>query len=220
MIHGARKLANLILSLSQGGTPLRHTRGVVVSSNIGETVVTLDGGTTQITAYNYGHSSGFPAGAVVDLLLVDGQAYVIGSYDGEVPVGGLVARTIFPVSTSNISTATTFANGQIIATLIAGYQYSLTFTINKGQQITAAGTGATQVWVTDSAGLIQIDGGNLRGGIVFAPAVSTYLMSSGETILSPSSTVSDTFTVHGQSPGTGALQIAANCLELVLKRVA
>lgn len=74
------KLARFLVALSKKGTPIRHARGVVVSSTTGQTVVTIDGGSTNVTAYNYAHVQSLVAGSIVDLLLVGNKAYVMGYY--------------------------------------------------------------------------------------------------------------------------------------------
>lgn len=85
MSRTLRRLAQHIASGPKLGTPLRHGRAVVVSSTIGTSVVTPDGGATNITAFNYGHVQKLPAGAVVDVLYVGRKTYVIGAYSPVVP---------------------------------------------------------------------------------------------------------------------------------------
>ena len=75
-----RGLAKQILSASKDGTAFRIARGVVVSSTKGTSVVTLDGGSTQVTAFNYVHTQSLAANTVVDLLLVGRKAYVLGHF--------------------------------------------------------------------------------------------------------------------------------------------
>jgi hypothetical protein len=82
MIHQARRMAKAIKRKSRTGDPLRHARGVIVSSTVGTSVVTIDGGTTHITVTNYQHTKSLSAGVVVDVLLVGNPAkgYIIGHY--------------------------------------------------------------------------------------------------------------------------------------------
>lgn len=78
--HAHSSLAKTIAGAAKAGTPLRHARGVVVSSNQGQTTLTLDGGSTHIQAFNYDHAQNLSVGTVVDVLLVGNQAYVLGAY--------------------------------------------------------------------------------------------------------------------------------------------
>ncbi|HEX3539664.1 MAG TPA: hypothetical protein VHT75_04395 [Acidimicrobiales bacterium] len=80
VVHPHRQLARAVAGASKPGTPIRHARGVVISSTIGQSVVTLDGGATNVTAFNYGHVASLPAGTVVDALVVGHKTYVIGAY--------------------------------------------------------------------------------------------------------------------------------------------
>ena len=102
--HPHRQLARALVKANKGGTPLRHARGVVVSSTIGQTQVTLDGGATQVPAFNYGHTQSLPAGTVVDTLVVGKKAYVLGAY-GTVPYASRVWRT---AAWTSSATATMF----------------------------------------------------------------------------------------------------------------
>lgn len=88
MSGALRSLARTVLAATKTGTPIRHTRGTVVSSNIGQSTVTIDGGSTQIKAFNYGHAQSLPASTVVDVLLVGRKAYVIGAYQTAPPTDG------------------------------------------------------------------------------------------------------------------------------------
>lgn len=120
-IHPSKRLAKKIAALSRTGTPIRHGRAVVVSSTIGTSTVTPDGGSTNITAYNYAHAQP-AAGAVVDLLYVGKKAYVIGSYDGDVPVGGLVASGVQSTTQTNVTSVTLFT---FTAKVVAHHTYEI-----------------------------------------------------------------------------------------------
>lgn len=90
-LSSTRSLAKHIVGATKTGTPLRHARGVVVSSTIGTTVVTLDGGATNVTAINYAHAQNLTAGTVVDVLIVGRKAYVLGAYTA--PASGVIVQT-------------------------------------------------------------------------------------------------------------------------------
>lgn len=79
-VHVQRDLGRTVARAVKRGTPMRHARATVVSSTIGTTVVTPDGGTTQVTVYNYSHTQSLPAGTVVDVLFVGAKGYVLGAY--------------------------------------------------------------------------------------------------------------------------------------------
>lgn len=64
----------------RGGTPMRTAHGVIVSSLIGQSVVTMDGGTTNVTAFNCTHTQSLTEGTVVLLHCVGNRVYVIGAF--------------------------------------------------------------------------------------------------------------------------------------------
>ena len=110
-LRAVNKLAKLLVSpaTSKTGTPLRYARGVVVSSNMGQSVVTLDGGATNVTAFNYGHAQSLPAGTVVDVRVDGTKLYVIGAYPNQIPVGGLIAQSSSVTVTGAVVAGSTYA---------------------------------------------------------------------------------------------------------------
>lgn len=123
--HAARSLAKQVTAAAKTGAPLRHARGVVVSSNIGQTVVTLDGGSTHVTAFNYGHTQNLAAGTVVDVLLVGNPtvAYVLGAYQ---PAPGALLRAYRNAAWSTVggSTPTGFGWDTVTFDVTSSYNTS------------------------------------------------------------------------------------------------
>ena len=153
-MRAVNKLAKLLVSpaTSKTGTPLRYARGVVVSSNMGQSVVTLDGGATNVTAFNYGHAQSLPAGTVVDVRVDGTKLYVIGAFDasgwttvsvftnswtavaGNTPRYILVGRLVYVNGIVTGGTANTAA-----FTLPAGYRPSQA--VHVVSAVSSAGTG-------------------------------------------------------------------------------
>lgn len=208
--HPHRQLARTLLKANRGGTPLRHARGVVVSSTIGQTTVTLDGGATNVPAFNYGHTQSLPAGTVVDVLAVGRKTYVLGAY-GTVGVGGLVAYATGPGSTTNFTTLADAAT--VAAPVVAGGQYLIAGRI-VGSQITNPGGIAHADLLTDDA-----DVNNVRFWSVSGVAVSASAGGGGTTLYVPAATRTTTFTLNVFS-NVASWQVAAGAAELIVTRVA
>jgi hypothetical protein len=208
-------LAAIIGKATRKGTALRFARGVVVSSTIGQTVLTLDGGTTQSTAFNFDHTQLIPTGTVVDVVCVGVKHYVIGSY-GTPVIGQVVSNKVGPASTTSFASGITTAF-TLAVPLVANQGYAVTLTLMQGQQITGASASATQVWVSDSSALIP-GSGFVKAFISASLALNAFASGSQTRTIWPTSTATDTFTVHVET-GANSLSIAASDLELIVTRI-
>lgn len=204
-------LAKALVSLAKTGTPIRHARGVVVSSSIGQSQVTLDGGATQIPAFNYGHTNSLPTGAVVDVLLAGKKGYVLGSYDGAVSVGALLGHAFGPGSTTSFTTLSTAAS--VVAPVTLGYKYLISGRII-GSQVTNAG-GIAHADLSTDDGVVT----NVRFWNDSSVAVSASAGGGGSTIYTPAATRTTTFTLSVFS-SVASWSVAANAAELIVIRVA
>lgn len=79
-VNRARRLVKQLRKTESKQDPFRLARAVVVSSQIGQTVVTLDGGATTVSAFNYAHTQSLPAGTVVRVMVIGNQLEVLGAY--------------------------------------------------------------------------------------------------------------------------------------------
>lgn len=206
-----RSLARAIVALSKGGTPLRHARGVVVSSTVGTSVITIDGGSTNITAFNYRHSQSFPAGTVVDCLLSGNKAYILGCYDNDVPIGGLAGSGSGPSTATNYSTQATVCTVAINA--VTGHQYLVTGWAFGGQS-TTSGITTIAASCTDSGGLAPT---NLRI-ISETVAASATVTGAASWLYTATTTGSVTFTVTCAT-SAGTFGINPHNVTLIVARV-
>jgi hypothetical protein len=207
-----RELVDAIVAQIKVGTAIRHARGVVVSSTIGTSVVTIDGGATQITAYNPSHILSLPVNTVVDLLAVGRKTYVIAAY-GAVPVGGVVG----------------FAKGPSSAQNVASFNFTLTVPVVLGAQYLVSGRGLT-AQQTANAGVNQLDvgcddtglvGGSANTFRVWSTSVAAGVEMAGGacSLYVPAATRNTIFTLTLQT-NAGTSNTSANNCELVVTRVA
>jgi hypothetical protein len=122
MSSNLRKLAKTLLAVPKqapGGTGLRIARGVVVSSNIGQTVLTLDGGSTHVTAFNFVHAQQMPVGTVVECLVVGNKAFILGAY-GAPDLSGTQGATVVTSQTTASTTYTNLATPGPAVTVLTG----------------------------------------------------------------------------------------------------
>lgn len=210
--HPHRQLARKLVKAAQGGTPLRHARAVVVSATIGQTVVTLDGGATNVPAFNYGHTQSLPAGTVVDVLAVGRKAYVLGAY-GAVGVGGLVAYATGPASTAAFTTQAVAATAT--APVVAGASYLISGRM-LGSQITNPGGIAYGILTTDDTGIGVVAA---RFFDVSGVPVAASAGGGGTTLYTPSATRTTVFAAAVFS-SAASFQLTANTAELIVTRCA
>lgn len=85
-VNRARRLVKQLRRSEANPDPVRYARAVVVSSQTGQTVVSLDGGATTVPAFNFAHTQSLPAGSVVRVIVRGDQLEVLGSYSGTVSV--------------------------------------------------------------------------------------------------------------------------------------
>jgi hypothetical protein len=137
-----------------------------------------------------------------------------GSYT-DVAVGGLVSFKTGPAANTNYSATTTIFTDAV--TLVQGHQYSVTLS-GYGQQITNASAQAI-VFCTDSSALITGGNSNTLRGLDGALALSEPIAGSNTTVVSPASTVVDTFTVSAFS-NSASLTVFAHSAQLTIVRVA
>lgn len=79
MIHRALRLARAIVASRPQGTPVDWGPAVIVSSTIGTSIVSFDGGRTELLAFNHDHTKSLPVGTVVHVLTHGTQRWVIGA---------------------------------------------------------------------------------------------------------------------------------------------
>lgn len=79
-VNRARRFVKALRKSQPNPDPVRHARAVVVSSTIGQTTVTLDGGATTVPAFNLAHTRSLTAGTVVLVLVIGNQLEILGAY--------------------------------------------------------------------------------------------------------------------------------------------
>jgi hypothetical protein len=79
-VHLFRGLAKSFRRAQPKPDPVRYTRGVVVSSLIGQSTVILDDNGVQVPAFNMAHTQSLPSGTVVRVMVIGKQIEILGSY--------------------------------------------------------------------------------------------------------------------------------------------
>lgn len=79
-VHRSRQFVRALRRSQTTSDPSRYTRGVVVSSTGGQTIVTLDGSATQVAAFNLSHTTSLAVGTVVRVLVIGDQIEILGAY--------------------------------------------------------------------------------------------------------------------------------------------
>lgn len=77
-VHPLRRLAKAILAAADSGSRVPVDRGVIVSSQTGQSVVTVKG--EDITVFNYDHTASLAVGTVVDVMWNGNVGHIIGHY--------------------------------------------------------------------------------------------------------------------------------------------
>lgn len=210
-----KQLVKRLASAIKTGTPIRFDRGTIVSSTTGQAVVSTSLG--NVTAFTYGHSSVFPVGTVVDLLYHGHKATIIGSYDGDVPIGGLVANFIGPNAQVTATNATSTI-GTLAVSLVKNHKYLLHGWVEWG--VTAGAPSNGNVTVTDTASVLPI--GTVAMSNASNPLTFQFYTGALSVLLLPGSVnVSDTLTIKLQGIGAGTtVAVNANSCELQVIRVA
>lgn len=79
-VNSARQFVKALRKSQPTTDPGRLARAVVVSSTVGQSIITLDGGTTQVPAFNFAHTQSLAAGSVVRVLIIGNQIEVLGAF--------------------------------------------------------------------------------------------------------------------------------------------
>lgn len=79
-VHPFRLFAKNLRRAQPKPDPIRYTRGVVVSSKTGQTIVILDNNGVEVPAFNFTHTKNLARGTVVRVLIVGKQIELIGAY--------------------------------------------------------------------------------------------------------------------------------------------
>ena len=220
MTSADEELALHFATARRRGTPTRWGRGVVQSSNAGQSSILPDGGTVAIDAFNLGHVQNLAPGTVVEVLYHGKQAFVMGAYAP--PVGALVYSAVGPPSaveltgTGGVETTTAWQFG---FPAVNGQTYLMAL---RGQ--VATGGSGTAVFVNTT--LASVSGGTATGAYLLSAnsfAANAVLAPAGGTFsVVATATGLCVVTLQGQldGPSTFTCTWESNAWEVNVVRVA